>query len=162
MSRVAVVGAGVMGCAAAWALAERGAAVTLYEQFELDHVRGSSHGATRIFRLAYPEPQWVHLAEEALEGWRELERQSGTAVLALHGLVELCSREEATSAGVLEARGIEHRLLDGDALRALGVVAPEGWVALWQPDAGVVLADAARRAFLDVARPRLETRRWWW
>ena len=54
--RVAVVGAGVMGCASAWALSERGADVTVYEQFGLDHDRGSSHGRTRIFRIAYPEP----------------------------------------------------------------------------------------------------------
>src|SRR5436853_590472 len=50
-----------MGCATAWALRERGADVSLYEQFELDHARGSSHGRTRIFRLAYPEPEWVAL-----------------------------------------------------------------------------------------------------
>ena len=159
MSRVAVVGAGVMGCAAAWALAERGADVTLIEQFDLDHDRGSSHGRTRIFRLAYPEPHWVQLAEEALEGWRDLERQAGREVLALHGLVELCSSAAVTSADVLEARGIEHRLLDRDEALAHGVVLPDGWAALWQPDAGVVLADAARHAFLDVGRPTIETGR---
>jgi glycine/D-amino acid oxidase-like deaminating enzyme len=31
MTRVAIVGAGVMGCAAAWALRERGADVTLID-----------------------------------------------------------------------------------------------------------------------------------
>ena len=77
-----------MGCATAWALAERGADVTLVEQFELGHARGSSHGRTRIFRLAYPEAHWVTLAEEALAGWRELERQAGRDVLALHGVVD--------------------------------------------------------------------------
>ncbi len=159
MTRVAVVGAGVMGCAAAWALAERGAEVTLIEQFELDHDRGSSHGRTRIFRLAYPEPHWVQLAEEALAGWRELERAAGRDVLALHGLIELCSDAALTSADVLEARGIEHRLLGRDETRAHGVVVPDGWAALWQPDAGVVLADVARHAFLDVARPEIETGR---
>ncbi len=79
MTNVAVVGAGVMGSATAWALAERGADVTLYEQFEPGHTRGSSHGRTRIFRLAYPEAYWVALAEEALGGWRELEQQTGSS-----------------------------------------------------------------------------------
>jgi sarcosine oxidase len=148
-----------MGCAAAWALAERGADVTLIEQFDLDNARGSSHGRTRIFRLAYPEPQWVELAEEALAGWRELEAQSGRDVLGLHGLVELCSSATLTSADVLDARGIEHRLLGRDEVRAHGVALPDNWVALWQPDAGVVLADAARHAFLDVGRPAIETGR---
>jgi glycine/D-amino acid oxidase-like deaminating enzyme len=39
--KVAVVGAGVMGSATAWALRERGADVTVYEQFDdVDHPRG--------------------------------------------------------------------------------------------------------------------------
>ena len=59
MTHVAVVGAGVMGCAAAWALHEGGADVTVYEQFDLDNTRGSSHGRSRIFRLAYPDPAAV-------------------------------------------------------------------------------------------------------
>jgi sarcosine oxidase len=154
VTKVAVVGAGVMGCAAAWALAERDADVTIYEQFDPEHTRGSSHGRTRIFRLAYPEPHWVELAEEALAGWRDLEQRTGRQLLALHGLVELCARVEVTSSDVLAARGIEHRLLTRDELRAHRVELPEGWVALWQPDGGVVLADDARRAFLDLAQPQ--------
>jgi sarcosine oxidase len=153
MTKVAVVGGGVMGCAAAWALAERGAEVTLYEQFDPEHTRGSSHGRTRIFRLAYPEPHWVELAREALAGWRDVEQRAGRNLLALHGLVELCTRVEVTSSDVLEAHGLEHRLLARDELRAHGVELPEGWVALWQPDGGVVLADDARHAFLDLAQP---------
>jgi sarcosine oxidase len=157
MTKVAVVGAGVMGCAAAWALAARGADVTLYEQFGAEHTRGSSHGCTRIFRLAYPEELWVELAQEALAGWRELELEAERDLLALHGLVELCSSVDVSSRDVLAARGIEHRLLDRDELRSHRVELPEGWIALWQPDAGVVLADDARHAFLDVAQPHRET-----
>jgi sarcosine oxidase len=159
VTRVAIVGAGVMGCATAWALAERGVEATVYEQFELDHARGSSHGRTRIFRLAYPEPEWVELAAEALPAWRELERQAGRRVLDLHGLLEICPSEEITSRDVLEENGVDHLLLGPGEARAHGVALPDGWVALWQPEAGVVLADVARRAFLDVARPTLELRR---
>jgi sarcosine oxidase len=71
--RIVVVGAGITGAAAAWALARDGHDVRVVEQFDLDHVRGSSHGRSRIFRLAYTEPHWVELAREALAGWRELE-----------------------------------------------------------------------------------------
>jgi sarcosine oxidase len=160
MTKVAVVGAGVMGSAAAWALAGRGADVTLYEQFDEGHARGSSHGRTRIFRLAYPEEHWVALAEEALEGWRELERATGHGLLELHGLVELCSSVEVSSRAVLAERGIAHELLAATDLRARGVELPPGWVALWQPDAGVVLAQAAISAFrgdMPVERRRVET-----
>ena len=96
--KVAVVGAGVMGCAAAWALRERGADVTVHEQFELDTRRGSSHGRSRIFRIAYPDPYWIRLAQEAYAGWRDLERASGEALLGLYGLVELASDSALTSA----------------------------------------------------------------
>ena len=154
MTRVAVIGAGVMGCAAAWALTERGADVTVLEQFELEHTRGSSHGRTRIVRVAYPEPDWVRLAGEAMDGWRELETQSGEDLLGLHGLVEVASSPELTSASALDACGLGYRLLDGDEARQLGVALPEGWAALHQPEAGVVRADLARRAFLDVAVSR--------
>jgi sarcosine oxidase len=160
MTKVAVVGAGVMGSAAAWALAGRGADVTLYEQFDEGHIRGSSHGRTRIFRLAYPEEHWVALAEEALGGWRELERAAGHDLLELHGLVELCSSVEVSSRDVLAERGIAHELLAASDLRARGVELPPSWVALWQPDAGVVLAEAAIAAFrgdTPVERRRVET-----
>ena len=143
-----------MGCAAAWALTERGADVTVLEQFELEHTRGSSHGRTRIVRVAYPEPDWVRLAEEAMRGWRELEAQSGEELLGLYGLVEVASSPELTSASALDACGLGYRLLDGVEARQLGVALPEGWAALHQPEAGVVRADLARRAFLDVAVSR--------
>ena len=90
--KVAIVGAGVMGSATAWALRERGAEVTVYEQFDdVDHARGSSHGQTRIYRLAYPDEQWVRLMEEALDGWRDL----GADVLSRYGLVELAPTRRA-------------------------------------------------------------------
>jgi sarcosine oxidase len=139
--KVAIVGAGVMGCATAWAARQRGADVEIYEQFDdLEHVRGSSHGYTRIFRLAYPQDEWVELAVEALAGWREL----GDDLLSLYGLVELAPSQELTSADALARCGAEYSF-DPPEPR---VRVPEGWSALWQPAAGVVHADRARRAFL--------------
>jgi sarcosine oxidase len=153
--RVGVVGAGVMGCAAAWALRERGAEVTVHEQFTLDHDRGSSHGRTRIFRIAYPDTRWIRFAQEAYAGWQELDPE----VLGLYGLVELVSDPELTSARALEACGVPYRLLDRHEVRTLGASLPEGWTALHVADAGVVFADRARRAFLDAAGVEVETSR---
>ena len=48
-----------MGLASAWALRRAGRDVTVLEQFEVGHDRGSSHGASRIFRFAYDETEWV-------------------------------------------------------------------------------------------------------
>jgi sarcosine oxidase len=103
--RVAVVGAGINGVAAAYALACGGDEVTLYEQFRIGHTLGSSHGASRIFRLAYPEAEWVRLAQESLAGWRALEADSGETLLELNGLVELAPPGAESSRAALEACG---------------------------------------------------------
>ena len=153
--RVAIVGAGVMGCATAWALSKRGAEVTLHEQFALDHDRGSSHGRTRIFRVAYPDPSWIRFAQEAYAGWQELD----PGLLGLYGLVELAADPALTSARALDECGVPYRLLDQGEVRALGAVLPEGWTALHVADAGVVFADRARHAFLEAAGVEVETNR---
>jgi sarcosine oxidase len=153
--RVAVVGAGVMGCATAWALRERGADVTVYEQFALDHDRGSSHGRTRIFRIAYPEQYWIRFAQEAYAGWQEVDPD----LLGLYGLVELAPDPSLISARALDESGVPYRMLDEDEVRELGATLPDGWTALHIADAGVVFADRARHAFLEAAGVEVETNR---
>jgi len=148
--KAAVVGAGVMGCATAWALRERGADVTVYEQFDLDNARGSSHGRTRIFRVAYPDPAWIRFAQDAHAGWNDLDPD----LLGLYGLVELATDLTLTSAGALDACGVPYRLL----AEVDGIAVPDGWTALRIADAGVVFADRARHAFLAGVDVRTNTR----
>src|SRR5438270_893781 len=69
---VAVIGAGLIGSATARALAAQGVPAVLFEQFGLGHARGSSHGATRIFRYSYPDPCYVEMAMRAGEAWGRL------------------------------------------------------------------------------------------
>jgi sarcosine oxidase len=152
--RVAVVGAGVHGLATARALARRGVEVTIYEQFELDHERGSSHGASRIFRLSYPEVEFVRLAQEALPLWRDLEGESGERLLELDGIVEFVRGPEEGSRPALEQRGARVEMLDAEEVvrRYPMVAAPPGTMAVFQADAGIVLAAKARHALLSGAR----------
>jgi sarcosine oxidase len=153
--RVAVVGAGVMGLATAHALASDGRDVTVYEQFEVGHNRGSSHGATRIFRFAYPDEHWVRMAQEALPGWRALEEESGETLLELPGLLEFSSDPDKSSRGALDACGAPYELLEPAEVEArFSVHVPPGMTALFQPDAGVVYAERAQRAFLRGAQGR--------
>lgn len=145
--RVAVVGAGVHGLAAAAALARDGHQVDVHEQFDLDHHHGSSHGRSRIFRLSYPDPAWVQLAQQAHRGWRALEEETGEQLIEYTGLLELGE----TSEEALDACGVPWEALDPDAVRVrFGIDADGG--ALLQPEAGISLADRARRAFATVAR----------
>jgi sarcosine oxidase len=148
VAEIAVVGAGLNGLATAWALNRDGRDVVVYEQFELGHTRGSSHGASRIFRLAYTEANWVRLAQEALEGWRELEQESGEDLLVLNGLLELYGPGVVSSQEALEECGVACVILTRDEAEArFGVSAAPDAKVLFQPDAGIVRADRALRAF---------------
>jgi len=151
-AEVVVVGAGIMGSAAAYALARQGRDVLLVEQFQVGNEHGSSHGRSRIVRLAYPEVEFVELAREAIAGWRELEQESGHELLELNGLLEVVESSAQSTADALTAAGAEYELLDADGAQSrwpIGV--PEGWTVLFQPEAGIVRADLAHRAFVDGA-----------
>ncbi|MGV9269130.1 N-methyl-L-tryptophan oxidase [Kitasatospora sp. NPDC003701] len=149
---VVVVGGGVMGSSAAWHLAARGHRVTLLEQFAPGHSRGSSHGSSRIFRLAYPEPFYVSLALRALPLWRRLEEETGTRLLDLTGAVDH-GPTAATSAlhRALTAAGRPAELLDPSqvAERWPGLRADTS--ALFHPEAGRLHADDSVAAFQRAA-----------
>jgi sarcosine oxidase len=152
--RVAVIGGGVMGLATGWALKRRGHEPVVYEQFEVGNAHGSSHGRSRIFRLAYAEDYYVRLAQEALPLWRELEADSGTTILELPGLVEIVQTLEESTAHTLERCGVAWEQLDREeAERRYPIRVPEGSFAVVQPEAGIARADRALEAFrreLDV------------
>lgn len=82
---VVVVGGGAMGAAAAWWLSRQGRQVTVLEQHQPGHDRGSSHGRARIFRLAYRDRKFVALARRAQQLWRVLEEDSGSRLLEVTG-----------------------------------------------------------------------------
>ena len=149
------MGAGVMGSATAYALARDGHQVRLLEQFHVGHANGSSHGRSRIVRLAYPEVEFVELAKESFAGWRALEEESGQGLLELNGLLELVEDAAQSSQDALEAAGAEYELLDAEeAQRRWPVGVPEDWTALFQAEAGIIRADRAHRAFVDRAAAR--------
>jgi sarcosine oxidase len=75
---VAVVGLGAMGSAAAYHLASRGQRVVAFDRFEPGNDHGSSHGESRMIRLAYFEhPSYVPFARHAYANWRALEQRTG-------------------------------------------------------------------------------------
>jgi len=152
--KVAVIGGGVMGLATGWALKRRGHEPVVYEQFEVGNPHGSSHGRSRIFRLAYAEDHYVRLAQEALALWRELEGETGETLLELYGLVEIVSSLEESTAETLERCAVAWERLDREeAERRYPIRVPEGSFAVVQPEAGIARADKALDAFrreLDV------------
>lgn len=75
--RIAVLGLGGVGAAACRFLATAGHSVAGFEQFRLDHDRGSSYGGSRIIRKVYPDALYASLMEAAYPLWDELESESG-------------------------------------------------------------------------------------
>ncbi|SFI68514.1 MULTISPECIES: FAD-dependent oxidoreductase [Microbacterium] len=152
-SRFVVVGGGVMGLAAAWELARRGARPIVLERFARGHTRGASHGATRNFNNAYAEEHYLDLLIRARAGWEALGEVEGEPLLRLHGLVSHGAGATlgGTGGGLVEVerrlreRGIPATLLDPvDAARRWPGMRFEDTV-LYSPDAGVARADATLR-----------------
>jgi sarcosine oxidase len=122
------------------------------EQFRVGHTRGSSHGRTRIVRLAYAQAHWVRLAAEAMQGWGALEAETGVRLIERTGLLELVERPAQSSQEALDAVGAASELLDADETnQRYDVSIPDGWFTLLDPAAGVIRADAALRVLLDAA-----------
>lgn len=139
-----VVGVGGMGSAALCHLARRGARVLGLEQFAVPHERGSSHGGSRVIREAYYEhPDYVPLLRRCRAHWTELEQASGLRLVHRVGALYAAASDHPLVAGALRSartHGIPHEILDGPALarRFAGFRFPEGYVGLFEPEAGVV------------------------
>jgi sarcosine oxidase len=148
-----VIGLGGHGSASAYHLARRASRVLGLEQFEPLHEQGSSHGLTRIIRLAYHEhPSYVPLLRRAYELWRDLERTAGEPLLITTGCLEGGPEQGPIFRGALEAaklHDLPHEVLDADALRdrfpAFSGFDPSTRV-VWQPDGGFLLAERTMAA----------------
>ena len=109
---VVIIGAGLAGSGAAWALTQRGRSVTVLEQFAAGHDRGSSHGSARIVRRAYGDGLYTRLTGRAFELWREIELSSGATLLRMLGGLDFGLRRNVPAvAAHLAAAGVPHEIL---------------------------------------------------
>jgi sarcosine oxidase len=146
-----------MGSAAAAHAAARGKRVLGIEQFQPAHDQGSSHGRSRVIRLAYFEhPAYVPLLRRAYELWRSLEARTGRTLLRLTGGLMIGSPDSEVVSGSLRSareHGLAHEILDAAAIRRrFTPLTPDAnTVALFEHEAGIVFPEEAIRAHLDFA-----------
>ncbi|WP_082500608.1 FAD-dependent oxidoreductase [Agreia sp. Leaf244] len=152
---VVVVGGGAMGSAAAWQLARRGREVTLLERFGPGHTLGASHGASRNFNLSYGDDTYLSLLREALPLWRELEAESGVALLDQVGLANHGGNPAFDAvASALPAYGFEASFLTPEEAGSRWPGIRFDSRVLFTPQAGRLDADAAVSALQRAAAAR--------
>ena len=147
-----------MGSAVLYQLAQRGKRVLGIEQFGIAHDKGSSHGVTRIIRLAYHEhPSYVPLMRRAYELWRDLEATTGERILHITGSIDAGPPGSAYFAGSLqscEEHGLPHEVLTSAELtkRFPGYRLPSDTMALFQDEGGFLLPERCISLFVEQAQ----------
>jgi len=155
---VVVVGAGTFGASLAWRLARAGDAVTLVDQFPPGDARASSGGETRLIRCSHGEDaDYAISARRAWGLWRELEAESGVAVLEPCGVSWFARAQdgwEASSAATLARLGIPaERLTVAEAASLFPELRGDDLAfVLHEPEAGVLRAGLAVRTLAEQAQ----------
>ncbi len=155
--QIAVIGLGATGSAALFHLARRGVHAVGIERFELGHDRGSSHGQTRIIRLAHFEnASYGPMMRRAYALWRELEAIAGAKLIFTTGIAEIGPAHGTLVRGIIAGisrHGLPHEILDAQSLmrRYPSFKLPQDFAAVIQPDGGYIAAAAALEATLCIA-----------
>jgi sarcosine oxidase len=137
-----VIGGGITGLAAAWALTRRGREVTVLEGVRPGHLGSGSHGSCRIFRLGYNEPAYVTLAGRARQVWAELEGACGRELLRPTPQLTFGPQMPEVRAAMLAA-GAACELLSPDEAAARFPCVRATGEALLESESAVITADLA-------------------
>ncbi len=153
-----VIGLGGMGSAALYQLAKRGQKALGIEQFAIPHARGSSHGLTRIIRLAYYEDlAYVPLLRRSYALWAELQREFGEQLLYQTGSIDMGPADSEVFRGSLHScieNDFPHQVYDSPALRARfpAYQMPPETMALYQPQGGLLVPERCIVAHVSLAQ----------
>lgn len=152
-----VIGVGGMGSATCYELAKRGQRVLGIEKYDIPHDMGSSHGYTRIIRLAYYEhPSYVMLLKRAYELWDEIERKTNEKILYKIGSIDAGPADSWVFKGSLRScveHDLVHEVLTGKEMskRWPGYQLPHDIMSVFQPDGGFLVPERATVAYAEMA-----------
>jgi sarcosine oxidase len=162
---VVVVGLGAFGSAVLYQLAALGVRAVGVDRFSPPHAMGSSHGESRITRLAVGEGDaYAPLVRRSHELWREIEAESGAALFRQTGGLIMAPRDGAPlhhgkdnflrrSIAVAERAGIAHEVLAAEEIAArypqFRLRGDE--LGYFEPSAGMLAPEACVAAQLRLA-----------
>lgn len=162
---VIVVGFGAMGSASLYQLAKTGVSVLGIDQFDPPHTNGSSHGDTRITRLAIGEGEaYVPMVKRSHEIWRELENRTNEKLLHTTGGLIISSKSKSAinhvegffdrTLEMAKKHDIEHQIFNADQIRnkfpQFNVANDE--VGYFESDAGYLIPEKCIQVQLDQAK----------
>lgn len=162
---VIVVGLGAMGSAASYQLAKSGVKVLGIDRYEPPHIYGSTHGDTRITRLAIGEgAEYVPLVTRSHQLWREIEGEVGYELLnqcgglimgvhsnqGQHGINDFLNQTIASA----KQYGIKHDELSTELIKArfpqFNLVGSED--GYFEQEAGFLRPEKCVQAQLELAK----------
>ncbi len=162
---IVVVGLGAMGSAALMALARRGMNAVGIDRFRPPHDRGSTHGETRLSRMAVGEgAEYAPLVRRTHALWRAMGEEVGETLFIETGGLIIGQREGAPalhghpdfvrrSRDVAREHGVAHEMLDAaELMRRFPQFAVSGdsW-ALYEPTGGMAFPERCVAAQLRLA-----------
>jgi sarcosine oxidase len=158
---IAIIGLGLMGSSALYALARRGADVLGFDPLAAGEARGSSHGSCRVYRrFNFESDAYTELSDRAFTEWQRLESISGRTILMPSRVLEAGppgSQMVAASRAAAARKGPVTGPATGAAANAAFAAfnLPDNWDVVVQESGGILLAEAAIRAFRESAEGRI-------
>src|SRR3569832_454246 len=163
---VIVIGLGAFGAATTYQLARSGARVLGLDRYSPPHSFGSTHGETRITRLACGEgPEYTPFARRSHEIWRDFERETGETLLQQNGLLVISGPGEraaahgkadflAATTDIARNNKVAHERLDDRAIRARfpAFAIADGDEAYFEPEAGYCFPERCVTVQIEAAR----------
>jgi sarcosine oxidase len=163
---VVVIGLGAVGSSALFQLSKTGKKILAIDRFCPPHTLGSSHGETRITRLAVGEGEdYVALAKRSHEIWKEIESLAGVTIMTTTSGILLDSGRQPwakhgsegfwdRTVSYAKKQEISHEILDPESLAAkfpAFQLEPPGKVYL-EHEAGFLRPELAIETQLDLAK----------
>ncbi|MBK15071.1 MAG: N-methyl-L-tryptophan oxidase [Chloroflexi bacterium] len=150
-----VIGLGGMGSASLFELSSKGQNVLGIEQFDIGHDKGSSHGLSRIIRLAYWEGiEYVPLVLRAHDRWIELEKTYNEKLLNITGALDIGLESSETISGSLKACrefDIPHEIFTSTELskKFPAYLLPEEYSSVFQKDGGFLVPESCINLYVN-------------